>query len=142
MTDAAPDTVTVIDDDPSQLAMLVRMLQRGGFNASGFRQARDGIPYIIDNRPDAVVLDLWMPEIDGIEALQQLQASAPEVPVIVVSGLISSSRDGYFAQLTRGGAVACLAKPVRGAELCDTVRGAIAARRPPQTDQDSARSTV
>lgn len=142
MANPAAPSVTVIDDDPHQLAFLVAAIRRGGFGVTGFRRALDGLAYVIEQRPSALVLDLCMPEMDGIETLKRLQIGAPELPVLVVTGLISPRSDSHLDKLRRSGAVDCLLKPIDGPALCARLRDIIAAAagKPGYTDQESARS--
>jgi len=80
------ETILVVDDEAK-----IRATLRGVLSDEGFRVLdADGSTRVLDlvatQRPHLVILDIWMPQIDGIELLEQLRASAPALPVIVVSG--------------------------------------------------------
>ena len=80
------ETILVVDDEAK-----IRTTLRGVLSDEGFRVLdADGSTRVLDlvatQRPHVVILDIWMPQIDGIELLEQLKASAPALPVIVVSG--------------------------------------------------------
>ena len=80
------ETILVVDDEAK-----IRATLRGVLSDEGFRVLdADGSTRVLDlvatQRPHLVILDIWMPQIDGIELLEQLKASAPALPVIVVSG--------------------------------------------------------
>jgi DNA-binding NarL/FixJ family response regulator len=110
MTIEALETKTlrvVIVDDTADLRELLRFaLARGGMAVVG--EAGDGlagIEVVRATRPDVVLLDLSMPVMDGLEALPQIRASAPEARIIVLSGFgatqmaqraLAIGADGYL----------------------------------------------
>ena len=102
-------TVLVIDDDEQVRRAFRRVLESGGFQV---REAEDGVSGLAAVRqaaPNAVLLDLRMPGMDGLEVLSELVASAPDVPVLVVSG------EGTVTDVVgalRGGAWDFVTKPV------------------------------
>src|SRR3989442_12748509 len=80
------ETILVVDDEAK-----IRATLRGVLSDEGFRVLdADGKNRVLDlvatQRPHLVILDIWMPKIDGIELLEQLKAIASSLPVIVVSG--------------------------------------------------------
>lgn len=80
------ETILVVDDEAK-----IRATLRGVLSDEGFRVLdSDGGVSVLDqvaaHRPHLVILDIWMPQMDGIELLERLKARAPELPVIVVSG--------------------------------------------------------
>lgn len=79
-------TVLVVDDEPEIRASLRGILQEEGLRVV---EAADGVQAfaaIHRERPDLVILDIWMPEVDGLQLLQQLQGAMPPPEVIVISG--------------------------------------------------------
>lgn len=83
--------VLVVDDSPYIRLAVARALRLGGVEVAGF--AKDGVEAVARNlelEPDAVVLDLQMPNMNGVEALREIQRTRP-VPVIVFA---SMSADG------------------------------------------------
>jgi UDP-3-O-[3-hydroxymyristoyl] N-acetylglucosamine deacetylase len=80
------ETVLVVDDEER-----VRTSLRGILNDEGFRVIDTGdapavLDIIVRERPRLVLLDVWMPEIDGIELLRRIKSSEPAVNVIMISG--------------------------------------------------------
>jgi excisionase family DNA binding protein len=117
--------VLVVDDEPSFARLAIRAL-RGRADryevhtaASGFEAGRK----VGEQTPDAVLLDLHMPGIDGLEVLKSLKLSAPETPVVLVSGFLD---DKARRRARAAGADACLAKPVEPDELVEALEGALA----------------
>ncbi len=88
--DGTVHEVLVIDDDTADLRLVQKMVEESGhfhcFLAEGGKQ---GWERILSKRPDAIILDLFMPELDGFELLQKLrkEADLSTIPVIVLSGM-------------------------------------------------------
>src|SRR5579871_850850 len=78
--------VVVIDDDPAHLDMLATALERAGYGVTAFTNPREGLYFLIDNPAALAVIDLCMPDIDGLELVRRLQVSRPELPLIGMSG--------------------------------------------------------
>jgi PAS domain S-box-containing protein len=80
-------TVLVVEDDPSQRALLRRALERHGWSVAEAPDGRAALERIAAAPPDAIVLDLILPVVDGFGVLEALQASPQwrEIPVIVVT---------------------------------------------------------
>jgi chemosensory pili system protein ChpA (sensor histidine kinase/response regulator) len=72
--------ILVVDDDPGILSMMRRVLSRAGYNVLMARNGQDAFDKIADHLPDLIVLDLFMPVIDGFEVATQLKNN-PETPV-------------------------------------------------------------
>jgi DNA-binding response OmpR family regulator len=78
--------VLVIDDDAEIVATLTTALEEGGYAAMTALHGGDGLMLSESERPDAVLLDINMPGMSGIEVLQQLRLRWPDLPVIMISG--------------------------------------------------------
>src|SRR3954468_13812656 len=111
---AEPATILVIDDDPQVRSAFRRLLERDGFRTAGAEDGVRGIAAFRSAPPDAVLLDLRMPEMDGLEVLSALVGEAPEIPVIVSSGA-GTMRDAVEA--LRRGAWDFVTKPISDPEL-------------------------
>ena len=98
-------TILIIDDDPAINDMFVRMLTLEGHSAHAVRDAETGFGALDVVAPDAILLDLRMPQVDGLEFLRRLRAHPTyrDIPVAVVTG--DQSIDGALAEeVTRLGA--------------------------------------
>src|SRR5437763_260573 len=90
-------TVLVIDDDPDTRRIFAQYLQMKGWAVFTAPDGRSGIDKSTELGPDAIVLDLAMPRVDGWTVLKHLRGSSwtANIPVVVVSGL-SGARDEAF----------------------------------------------
>lgn len=78
--------ILVIDDDPRDRDLLAAVLEERGYEVILADNGRTGLALCHRGGPDAVVLDLDMPGIDGRSVLRQLQTLHPTLPVVVFSG--------------------------------------------------------
>jgi DNA-binding NarL/FixJ family response regulator len=100
--------ILVVDDHPLTRDALAKLLEQGGFDVVG--QAGDGNEAIELARrlqPNLVLLDLSMPELDGLSALPRLREAAPECEVVVLTA--SGTEENLLAAI-RGGAAGYLLK--------------------------------
>ena len=79
------ELVMVIDDEPVNRDMLARMLRMGGFRVCKVEDPRVGLNYVRKKRPDLILLDLQMPEMDGFEFVARLQQISDSIPIIVLT---------------------------------------------------------
>jgi DNA-binding NarL/FixJ family response regulator len=142
--------ILVVDDHPLTRDALAMLLEQGGFDVVG--QAGDGLEAIDLARrlqPNLVLLDLSMPELDGLAALPRLREAAPECEVVVLTA--SGTEDNLLAAI-RGGAAGYLLKtepPERIVEFLEGVAegeaalsGAIARRLLEQVREGASQGGV
>lgn len=127
-TQDRPISVYLVDDIP-ELRELVRygMEEDPGFEVVG--EAGDGksaIEGIAKTRPAAVLLDLSMPDMDGLQAIPQIREGDPDVAIIVLSGF---SADRMSSHVLERGADGYIEKGTPIQELRDATRMAVAKRR-------------
>ncbi len=79
-------TVLVVDDEPSILQSLSGILSDEGFEAFTAGNGYEALKMIEEMSPDLVLLDIWMPGIDGIETLKEIKRTNPFLQVIIISG--------------------------------------------------------
>jgi DNA-binding NarL/FixJ family response regulator len=123
-----PISAYLVDDVP-ELRELIRlgMEDDPGFEVVG--EAGDGrgaIQGISETRPEAVLLDLSMPDIDGMEAIPEIRKDDPDVAIIVLSGF---SADRMENRAIERGADGYVEKGTPIQELREATRTAVAARR-------------
>jgi DNA-binding NtrC family response regulator len=104
----------VIDDDESYRDYLTTLLVRSGHTVRGLAHGKRLQRILESERFDAVITDLYMPEIDGIEILLVIRKVAPAMPVIgITGGYVPTSR-----AMMALGADAVIEKPIDVANLC------------------------
>jgi DNA-binding NtrC family response regulator len=119
-------TIYVVDDDLLFAKLLAANLRNeGGLNIELFSDARVMLDRRAEEPPDAVITDLMMPEIDGIEVTRQLRETDPHVPIFV---LTASTEIASAVKALKAGATDYLLKPVNVDELLTQLRRAIEER--------------
>lgn len=111
--------ILIVDDN-----YLMRVLLRGillGENCQVIGEARNGsvaLESIAHNKPDIVFLDVMMPEMDGLEALQNIKSQYPEIIVVMITG--NPSKENVEESI-QGGANGFIIKPFNSAKVLDTL---------------------
>jgi DNA-binding response OmpR family regulator len=77
--------ILVVEDETRILDFLARGLSADGLTVDGARTGPDAVKRALDQRYDLVLLDLVLPQLNGLAVLERIQRSFPELPVIVVS---------------------------------------------------------
>jgi len=115
--------VFVIDDDETFRASLVRFLGSAGLRAEAYGSAQEFLQHAAADGPACALVDLKMPEVDGLELQDTLERSPRKLPVVFITGAgeISDS-----VKAMRKGAVDFLTKPVDERQLLDAVGRALA----------------
>jgi DNA-binding response OmpR family regulator len=80
----SPD-VLIVDDEPQVRKIVASYLERDGFSVRSAADGREALVEIGRKRPDALVLDLMLPGVNGLEVLRKLRSGGDDVPVIVLS---------------------------------------------------------
>lgn len=105
----ASGSVLLVDDDADMLALLVRWLEGAGFSTSTATSGSEALERIAELRPDLVVTDLFMDEMDGMALVSRIHADDPLTPVIMLSG---QAQIPDAVRATHLGIAAFLTKPV------------------------------
>jgi DNA-binding response OmpR family regulator len=116
--------VLIIDDEPSIVISLEFLLKRAGLEVQVARDGEEGLAKLRELRPDAVVLDVMMPRLDGFEVLKAVRAD-PEIADIPVLMLTAKAREAEQQRGLTLGANAYMAKPFSTHELVDQVMALI-----------------
>jgi two-component system, NtrC family, nitrogen regulation response regulator GlnG len=116
-----PLNVWLVDDDASIRWVLERALRQGGMAPTSFEQADTVLAALRRNRPDVLMTDIRMPGRSGLELLNEIRGTHPELPVIVMTA--HSDLDSAVAAY-QGGAFEYLPKPFDVDQAVDLVRRA------------------
>ena len=130
--------VWVIDDDQSIRWVLERALGRAGFTVEGFEGGTGVHTRLRQREPDAIISDIRMPDVDGLELLGEIATRYPHLPVVIMTGYsdLDSAVSAY-----RGGAYEYLPKPFDIDEAVALVTRAVAHNRE-NANRDSGTATA
>jgi twitching motility two-component system response regulator PilH len=117
--------VLIVDDSPTHIAVVRQSLEAAGFRIAVATTGREGLERAIELRPDLVLMDIVMPDMNGFQATRELSRNpaTQHIPVILAS---SKSGDSDRVWGLRQGAVEYLTKPFDPSELLASARQAIA----------------
>jgi two-component system, NtrC family, nitrogen regulation response regulator GlnG len=117
-----PETVWIVDDDKSIRWVVEKALQKADINTRNFAAARDLLDALEDDTPDALITDIRMPGMDGLQLLDKIQVSHPDLPVIVMTA--HSDLESAVSAF-HGGAFEYLPKPFDIKEVVDLAHRAV-----------------
>lgn len=118
--------VLIIDDHSGIRDLLLTVLRSQGHEVGLADDGVAGLQRFVADAPDVVVVDLKMPEMDGLEVVRTLRREHPGVPIIAMSGGFGEHTDLYLDVAIEFGAVAALRKPFRLATFKQAVAEALA----------------
>jgi two-component system response regulator MprA len=121
-TEIAKPLILVIDDDDPTRDALLSALDAHGYRAIGTADGAQAMKMLEADRPAAIVLDLYMPDMDGFEVMSALKSSALNVPVIAISGGMPGRPGDLLPMAIDFGAAAALRKPFPIEDLDAAIR--------------------
>ena len=124
----AHPAVLIVDDDPDILTALHDLIEYDGFRVTDVSTCRDALAQVKAVDFAAVLLDIGLPDGDGLAVLETIQAIAPSLPVIILTAFTSQD---YRARSLSIGAFFYLTKPYNRDELRAVLRQAVGMGRPP-----------
>jgi CheY-like chemotaxis protein len=124
--------ILIIDDDEAVRRATTIMLEARGFEVVAVESGQAGVDAVKAGAFDAVIVDLFMPEMDGLATTRAIHRDSPATPIIAVSGFMFRGRcpamPDFHPMATEAGAVASLYKPLRPNELVQTITDAMRAK--------------
>ena len=118
--------IIVIEDQEDLAALYETTLTKAGYSVTKAYTGEEGVATFQDEGADAVLLDMTLPEMNGVKVLQKIRALNPNVPVVVATGESSAETR---RQCERLGVQSYLPKPVDYDELLKAVRRALSDER-------------
>jgi CheY-like chemotaxis protein len=124
--------ILVIDDDRAICSVVSLVLERQGHETVSAEDGRRGLKLLEAGDFDLLIIDIFMPEMDGFEAIRLVRQSRPMLPIIVMSGgsrEVESMPD-YLPMAEKLGAIASLRKPFKPDALTLAVKRCLEGNRP------------
>ena len=122
--------ILVIDDEPSLLILFKQFLENEGYSVATAADGREGMHLLREHKPDLIITDIMMPEMDGLEVVQEIRSKYRDIPVIAISGGMKGGRLNFLPHAKKFGARRVFEKPVELAQLLQAVQELLAA--PPE----------
>jgi DNA-binding NarL/FixJ family response regulator len=118
--------VVLADDHPSVRAALKRILEADCEVVAGVATGAHAVEAVIRLKPDVLVVDLMMPDLDGLEVCRQVKHASPETDVVIVTAFVDASVQTVAMQV---GAAAFVPKPVAARTLGEMIRRIVENKR-------------
>lgn len=115
-------TVFLLDDEPGMVKALTRLLKAEGFTVRAFTSAKTFLESYHPENPGCLVLDVAMPELNGLELQKRLTQAGILLPIVFLTG---RGDIPMSVQAIKAGALDFLTKPVRDSDLLRAVRAAL-----------------
>ena len=134
VSDRTAARILVVDDDPKIVNLVRAYLLSSGFTVLSAGDGAQALESVRRDRPDLILLDLMLPEVDGLEVMRRLREEGSEIPILILSARgATSERVRGLAQ----GADDYLPKPFAPSEMLERVRAIL--RRVPAGDGQTLR---
>ena len=126
--------IVYIEDDPEMIELVSLILKRRGLEVIGAHGGRKGLETARQEKPDLILLDLMMPDLDGWDVYQQLKADSDtdHIPVIIITAKSQTIDMVLGLQVAHVNAYLC--KPFRPQELIETIEKVLGKKFPPEND--------
>ena len=122
----AHEAILVVDDEPGVRSMLSAILKDEGYGVTAVGSGEEGVAAAAEGAFDALLLDVWLPGIDGLETLSRLKAQGVDAEVVMISG---HSTIETAVKATKLGAFDFVEKPLSLEKTLVVVRNALRQRR-------------
>jgi two-component system response regulator VicR len=121
--------ILCIEDEPEMIDLIRLILSRRGFVVRGANSGEEGLKFLKEERPDLILLDLMMPDMDGWEVYQRVKAdeATKTIPVIVVTAKAQSIDKVLGLHIAK--VEDYIAKPFSPQELLNSVDDVLAGRK-------------
>ncbi len=113
-----PKNILLVDDEEDFLETTSRRLRRRSFEVKTATRCTEAMAVVTAGWPHAVVLDVMLPDIDGLECLRHIKQAAPRLPVVMLTG--HASLQASIQGLEQGASDYCL-KPIELDELVEKI---------------------
>ncbi|MGV8120980.1 MAG: response regulator transcription factor [Candidatus Xenobiia bacterium LiM19] len=121
MDDTSP-MIYIVDDDPSVLKSLTRLISTEGYDVTPFTRAGDFLEHTKPHGPSCLVLDLNLPDQGGLDVQEEMSRRNLTLPIVFITGCGSISES---VRAMKKGAVDFLTKPLEGEALIEAIRQAL-----------------
>jgi CheY-like chemotaxis protein len=111
--------ILIVEDEPAVRYLLGRALTDDGYAVTALGTAREALRAVQDVDFEVIILDISLPDADGIDVIRQIHSDVPHVQVLAISGMMVAD---LLRAVRSAGAAATLMKPTTGEKVREVVR--------------------
>lgn len=115
-------SILIVDDDPYIVKLIGKILESEGYDVMTASNGNMGLKSFKAQRPDLAIVDIVMPEKEGLETITEFKRVDPGARIIAISGGGKGSPSTYLPIAKKLGAAATIAKPFKKSELVQKVK--------------------
>lgn len=115
-----PSRILCVEDNPQNMRLVRKILCSAGYEVIEAVDGNSGIAAAYEQNPDLILMDVNLPDIDGLEATRQLKA-APQISAIPILALTANAMHGDRERCLEAGCNGYIPKPITKNELLNTV---------------------
>lgn len=132
-------SILIVDDEPSIVQSLSGLLMDEGFEVTTAENGYEALQHVEADSPDLVLLDIWMPGIDGLETLKEIKKNHPHIHVIMITG---HGTIETAVQATKLGAFDFIEKPLSFEKVSVAINNALNFRRLEEQNRYLRKKTI
>ena len=117
--------ILVVDDDEQICALVARLLENDGYQVDTAHTGLEALGFLKGASYQLMLLDLVMPQKGGIETIMDLRREAPQLPIVIMSGMITLGDASVTRLIEHYGAMGLLAKPFTADDLRKAVNSVL-----------------
>lgn len=118
--------ILIIDDDAVIQSVFSQLLESKGYSVETASEGKEGLKKMHARTPDLIITDIMMPEMDGLEVVQNIRNYHPGLPVIAISGGMQTASMNFLPLAERFGACKVFEKPLSLVKLLEAVQELLA----------------
>jgi two-component system cell cycle response regulator DivK len=118
--------ILVIEDNATNMKLMRFLLEQAGHEVVGHATAHEALAYLEHNRPALVLMDIQLPDMDGLTATRKIREK-PELTGLPVIAVTAFAMKGDEARAREAGCDAYITKPIRYQSLLETVKAYVGA---------------
>ena len=121
MTYATTKHILIVDDDEMIREYIKELLLFNDYKVTQAENGKQGLKQVYEDKPDLVITDIVMPEMEGISFIQELHAYNKNMPIIAMTGNINGRMEELLELSSQLGADETLRKPINSKELTTAI---------------------
>lgn len=118
-------TILIVDDNLLACEAISLVLESAGFQVTQAHRVAEAVESVAKSCPDLAIVDLSMPDGNGVDLIRRLHQSHPALPIILYSGFFTPEDDSEKRAMEMEGVVAVFKKPLRNNDLLAAIRRAL-----------------